>query len=160
MAALKVEYINIDALKPYEGNAKIHTEGQIEQIKKSIQDFGMNDPIAVWGPENVIIEGHGRLIACQELGIDKIPVIRLDGLTDEQRRAYTLVHNKLTMNTGFDIEKMNEEIAGIENIDMSAFGLVINNLDEDFSDFFGDAEKKEKKKKLIQCEHCGQWFEV
>lgn len=63
---LKVEYVPITELKTYENNAKIHTAQQIEQIKKSIQEFGMNDPIAVW-KDNVIIEGHGRLIALTEL---------------------------------------------------------------------------------------------
>ena len=60
---LKVEYIPIDNLKPYENNAKIHTAEQIEQIKRSIEEFGMNDPIGVWGHENLIVEGHGRLLA-------------------------------------------------------------------------------------------------
>ena len=105
---LKVEYIPIDTLKPYDKNAKIHTKEQIEQIKKSITDFGMNDPIAIWGKDNLIVEGHGRLMACQELGYKEVPVIRIDGMTDEQRRAYTLVHNQTTMNTGFDIEILND----------------------------------------------------
>ena len=57
---LKVEYNPIDNLKPYDKNAKLHTKKQIEQIKKSRTDFGMNDPIAVWGNDNLIIEGHGK----------------------------------------------------------------------------------------------------
>ena len=81
---LKVEYIPINEIKPYENNAKIHTEEQIEQIKKSIEEFRMNDPIGIWGKDNIIIEGHGRLMALQELGWDEVPVIRLDDLTDEQ----------------------------------------------------------------------------
>lgn len=122
MEKLKVEYMTTDALKPYANNAKIHTAEQIEQIKKSIQEFGMNDPIAIW-KNNEIIEGHGRLIACSELGIDQVPVIRLDALTDEQRKAYTLVHNKLTMNTNFDIDLLNMELDDITDIDMSDFGF-------------------------------------
>jgi ParB/RepB/Spo0J family partition protein len=96
---LEIEYIPIDELTPYENNAKIHTPEQIDQIKKSIAEFGMNDPIAVWREKNLIIEGHGRLTACKELGMTEVPIIRLDDLTDEQRRAYTLVHNQTTMNT-------------------------------------------------------------
>lgn len=119
---LKVEYIPIDDIKPYENNAKIHTEEQIEQIKKSIEDFGMNDPIGIWGKENIIVEGHGRLMALKELGWNEVPVIRLDDLTDEQRRAYTLVHNQTTMNTGFDLDVLNEELANID-LDMSMFGF-------------------------------------
>lgn len=122
---LKVEYLPINELKPYENNAKIHTPEQIEQIKKSIQKFGMNDPIGIWGKDNLIVEGHGRLMACKELGYKEVPVIRLDDLTDEQRKAYTLVHNQTTMNTGFDIDILNEELESID-IDMSDFGFDVN----------------------------------
>ena len=119
---LKVEYLPIDEIKPYENNAKIHTPEQIEQIKASIQQFGMNDPIGIWSKDNIIVEGHGRLIACQELGYTEIPIIRLDDLTDEQRKAYTLAHNQLTMNTGFDLDILNQELADI-SIDMQEFGV-------------------------------------
>ena len=119
---LKVEYLPIDEIKPYENNAKIHTPEQIEQIKASIRQFGMNDPIGIWSKENIIVEGHGRLLACQELGYKEIPVIRLDDLTDEQRKAYTLAHNQLTMNTGFDLDILNQELADI-SIDMQEFGF-------------------------------------
>ena len=118
---LTIEYMPLSELKAYSNNAKIHTAEQIEQIKKSIQEFGMNDPIAIW-KNNEIIEGHGRLIACSELGIDKVPVIRLDGLTDEQRKAYMLVHNQLTMNTGFDSDILNIELDDI-SLDMSEYGF-------------------------------------
>ena len=119
---LKVEYLPINDIKPYKNNAKIHTPEQIEQIKASIEQFGMNDPIGVWGKDNIIVEGHGRLMACQELGMTEVPVIRLDELTDEQRRAYTLAHNQLTMNTGFDLDILNQELADI-SIDMQEFGF-------------------------------------
>ena len=126
---LKVEYLPIEEVKPYKNNAKIHTPEQIDQIKASIQQFGMNDPIGIWSKENIIVEGHGRLLACQELGYKEIPVIRLDDLTDEQRRAYTLAHNQLTMNTGFDLDILNEELNNLE-IDMSEFGFDAINQEE------------------------------
>ena len=129
---LKVEYISIDDIKPYDKNAKIHTREQIEQIKKSIEEFGMNDPIGIWGKDNIIIEGHGRLMALQELGWDEVPVIRLDDLTDDQRKAYTLIHNQTTMNTGFDLDILNEELQNIE-LDMSDFGfeLELDDLEDE-----------------------------
>jgi hypothetical protein len=133
MSKLKVEYVPTDRLKTYEKNAKIHTAEQIEQIKKSIQEFGFNDPIAVW-KDNEIIEGHGRLIAALELGIEELPIIRLDNLTDEQRKAYTLVHNKLTMNTGFDFSFLAEELSSIVDIDMSEFGFGSFELNTDEDD--------------------------
>lgn len=133
---LKIEYIPVADLTPYEKNAKIHTQEQIEQIMASIEEFGMNDPIAIW-KDNIIIEGHGRLIACQNLGIDEVPIIRLDDLTDDERRAYTLIHNKLTMNTDFDIDILNDELEHIE-IDMSEFGFDIGTFEDEEMDFEDD----------------------
>ena len=128
---LKIEYVDIGMLKTYENNAKIHDADQIEQIKRSISDFGFNDPIAVW-KDNVIIEGHGRYIAAVELGIRAVPVIRLDNLSDEERKAYGLIHNKLTMDTGFDFDALREELEGM-SIDASQYGFDI------------DFEEKEKE---------------
>jgi len=125
---LKVEYIPINDITPYENNAKIHTPEQIEQIKKSIEEFGMNDPIGIWR-DNIIIEGHGRLMALKELGYEEVPVIRLDDLTDDQRKAYTLIHNQTTMNTGFDLDILNEELQSID-LDMSDFGFDEIKLDD------------------------------
>ena len=126
---MKIIKLNINDIKPYKNNAKIHTQEQIEQIKKSIEEFGMNDPIAVWGEENIIVEGHGRLEALKQLGYTEVDCIRLDHLTDEERKAYTLAHNKLTMNTDFDFDILNSELEDIEDIDMSDFGF-----DLDFED--------------------------
>jgi ParB-like chromosome segregation protein Spo0J len=139
--SLKIEYVNIDTIKPYANNAKQHPQEQIEQIKKSIQEFGNNDPIAVW--QNEIVEGHGRYEALKQLGVDKIPIIRLDNLTDEQRRAYTLVHNKLTMNSEFDFNMLDKELADLD-IDMSVYGFedLDINPDEFGTEFaLNDSEK-------------------
>ena len=124
MQKLEIEYVDIDSIKPYKNNAKLHPEEQIEQIKKSIEQFGMDDPIGIWKDE--IVEGHGRLLACKELGYTEIPVIRLDHLTDEERKAYTLAHNKLTMNSNFDIDILNEELENIIDIDMEDFGFSLD----------------------------------
>ena len=127
---MEIIKLKISELKPYDKNAKIHTQEQVEQIKKSIQEFGMDDPIAVWN--NEIVEGHGRLYACKELGIKEVPIIRLDHLTDEERKAYTLVHNKLTMNTDFDFELLTGELVDLaEDFDMTQFGFLENSIDLD-----------------------------
>ena len=126
---LKIEYVPIGSIKPYKNNAKLHPKEQIEQIKKSMQEFGNIDPIGVW--HNEIVEGHGRFQAAKELGIDIVPVIRLDELTDEQRKAYALVHNKLTMNSDFDIDILSDELDKIFDIDMSDFGFDLSLDDEE-----------------------------
>ena len=122
---LKIEYVDIDTIKPYKNNAKKHPREQIDQIKKSIELFGMDDPIGIWKDE--IVEGHGRLIACKELGYTEVPIIRLDHLTDEERKAYTLAHNKLTMNSDFDLDMLEEELNNLKelDIDMEDFGFDI-----------------------------------
>lgn len=118
---LKIEYLGVEELKPYENNARKHGGVDIEAIKKSIEEFGFNDPIGIW-KDNIIIEGHGRLLAAKELKMDKVPVIRLDELTDEQRRAYTLAHNKTAELSSWDFEKLEAELENID-IDMSDFGF-------------------------------------
>lgn len=133
---LKIEYLDKEQLKPYSNNSKIHTAEQIEQIKNSIQQFGFNDPIAIWH-ENEIIEGHGRLLAAMEMEeIEKIPVIRLDGLTDEQRKAYSIIHNKLAEKSSWDNDLLGEELKGlIEDFDFTDFGFgdfELTTLTEDF----------------------------
>ena len=134
---MEIVKVKIEDLKEYSNNAKIHTPEQVEQIKKSILEFGFNDPIAIDG-DNVIIEGHGRLMALKELGYKEVDCIRLAHLTDEQKRAYILVHNKLTMNTDFDFNILDSELAKIENINMADFDFEEmefneNDFDCDFS---------------------------
>lgn len=137
---LKIEYIPIDDLIPYSGNAKKHPASQIEQIKDSILEFGFNDPIATW--HNEVVEGHGRLYAAKELGLEKLPVIRLDDLTDDQRKAYTLIHNKLTMDSDFDTEILLDELQAID-LDMEKYGFDIDDYAPDLDDgYYGDERER------------------
>lgn len=155
---MKISYLPIDQILPYENNAKIHTDEQIEKIKASIQQFGMNDPIAIW-KNNQIIEGHGRFEACKELGFDTVPVIRLDDLSDEQRRAYMLVHNKMACATGFDYRQLFEELDSITEINMNVF-----DVGEDFEIEglfeFPEQQTEGKKTKTVKCPYCGEAFEI
>lgn len=133
---MKIEVLPIDQLKPYENNAKIHTPVQIAQIAASIQEFGNNDPIAV-DENDMVLEGHGRLLALRSLGYAEVECIRLAGLTEDQKKAYILVHNKLTMNTGFDFNILDAELARITEIDMAAFDFgSIDVSVEDFGEHF------------------------
>ena len=150
---LQIEYVDKRELKPYANNAKIHTAEQIEQIKASIEEFGMNDPIAVWH-DNEVIEGHGRLLALMEMDeITQVPIIRLDEMTDEQRRAYMLVHNKLTMNTDFDVDLLDIELDNILDIDMGGFGFDLSDDKEKPDDDLTDVPYVEKTSVVIDCEN-------
>lgn len=136
MPELKVVEVPVSELVEYENNAKLHPHEQIDQIANSIEEFGNCDPIGVWhnaDGEPEIVEGHGRLMALRKLGIETAPVIFLDHLTDEQRRAYALVHNKLTMNSDFDFEILADELADI-TLDMSEFGFDGIDINADFDE--------------------------
>ena len=125
---LKIEYVSIDSIMPYAKNAKEHPQQQVEQIKRSIKDYGMNDPIGVW--HNEIVEGHGRLMACKELGITEVPIIRLEHMSDEQRKQYMLVHNQTTMNSDFDLDILSEELDDLLDFDAEFYDFDIS-LDEE-----------------------------
>lgn len=135
---LKIEYLEVDKLKRYDKNAKKHPKKQVKFIANSIEQFGMNDPIAIWGEENIIIEGHGRLEACKSLGIEKVPVIRLDELSDEERKAYTLAHNKVA-ESEWDFDLLNAEMDDLFEFDFEDFGFEF--IDE-------EKNKKDTQKKV------------
>lgn len=122
---LKVEHVPIDKLVPYVKNANVHTNLQIEQIANSIEEFGFCDPVGVWENdkgEPEIVEGHGRVLAAKKLKLEQVPVIYLNAMTDEQRRAYTHVHNQLTRNSSFDTEILEQEIELLD-FDWQALGF-------------------------------------
>lgn len=157
---LSVEYVNIDKILPYKNNARQHGDDDVDAIMASIKEFGFNDPIGVW--KDIIVEGHGRLLAAKRLGMETVPVIRLDHLTDEQRKAYALAHNKTAELSSWDFAAMTTELASISNIDMAAFGFI---NPEDFGSddsYFQDQtiDQKEKKGKTCTCPNCGFEFEV
>lgn len=126
---MEIVKLKINDIFPYEGNAKLHPDSQIAQIKESIMEFGNNDPIAV-DENHIIIEGHGRWIALKELGYDEAECIILKGLTEDQKNAYRLVHNKLTMNSDFDIDMLNKELENI-SIDMAQFDFELPELNDE-----------------------------
>jgi site-specific DNA-methyltransferase (adenine-specific) len=134
---MEIVKIKLKDIIPYENNAKLHPKKQIEQIKTSIKEFGNNDPIAV-DENNVIIEGHGRYTALKELGYEEAECIVLANLTEDQKNAYRLVHNKLTMNSDFDLEMLKLELDKID-FDMEQFDFSFEEekkeLEEDDFDF-------------------------
>lgn len=127
---MKIEVLKLSDIRPYEHNAKKHPQSQIDQIAASIQVLGYRDLIAV-DENGVIVEGHGRFLALQQLGYTEAEVIRLTGLTEQQKRAYILVHNQLTLNTGFDPERLRREIESITTIDLADFDLELPDLEQE-----------------------------
>ena len=122
MTDLKIEYLPIEKLTPYENNTRKHEAADIKTIENSIREFDMCDPIGIWGDKNIIVEGHGRLLALRNLGYKQAPCIRLDHLTDEQRKAYAIAHNKTAEMSEWDFEKLEAELADID-FDMTQFGF-------------------------------------
>lgn len=129
---LKIEYLPVESLTPYEKNTRKHSETDIAQIKESIETDGFNDPIGIWGEQNLIVEGHGRLLAAKALNMQSVPCIRLDHLTDAQRRDYAIRHNRTAELSAWDFDALREEIADLEMEGFDLDGLNFD-LDEAFS---------------------------
>ena len=125
---LKIFYLPISELTPYSKNARKHAEKDVRNIKKSIQDYGMNDPIGIWSDKNIIVEGHGRFEACKQLGITEVPCIRLDHLTDKQRREYAIAHNATAELSEWDFDILPDELA---ELDLSDFDFDFGIDDEE-----------------------------
>lgn len=152
---MRIIKLNLSEIQEYYLNSKIHTDEQVKQIAKSIQEFGYNDLIAV-DEEYTIIEGHGRFQALQLLGYDEIEVVLLDHMTKEQQNAYRIIHNKLNMNTDFDLEKLKEEMESIVSIDMLSLGFSAKEL-EDLSrlELQLDTDEESQPRQNLRCPHCG-----
>jgi len=127
---LKIEYVPVKDITPYTNNARKHEIEDVSAIANSIKEFGFDDPIGVWGDENIIVEGHGRLQAAKVLKLKEVPVIHLDHLTDEQRRAYALAHNKTAELSDWDFDMLDSEIDNILDINMADFGFELITEDE------------------------------
>jgi hypothetical protein len=120
----QIEEWTLDRIIPYENNAKLHPDSHVNQIAASIEEFTFLDPVAV-DEKGEILEGHGRLLAAKQRGDRTIPVIQVTGLTEAQKVAYRLAHNKLTMNTGFDPEllKLDFEFLKESDFDLDITGF-------------------------------------
>lgn len=146
---MQIEKVKIADLLEYKNNAKEHPQWQIDQIVESIEKFGFNDPIAI-DENNTIIEGHGRLYALQEMGAEEVECIRLSHLGENEKKAYILAHNKLTMNTEFDADLLAQELGEIEGIDMSSFGFLLDPLIEVVEDDFDEEEVIEQQEPIAK----------
>ena len=153
---VEIVYKKIDELKPYEHNPR-KNDGAIDAVAASIAEFGFKVPIVI-DTDGVIVAGHTRLKAAQKLGVEKVPCIIADDLSEDQIKAFRLADNKVSELAGWDFTALAVEMSKI-NLDMSQFGFD-SGLDESvFDDLFAEAPAKEKEPKKVQCPHCGEWFE-
>jgi DNA modification methylase len=127
---LNIEHIPVDRLIPYARNARTHSDEQVAQIAGSISEFGFVNPILV-GDDDVIIAGHGRLLAARKVGLANVPVIRLGHLSEVQRRALVITDNKLSDNSGWDEELLALELEGLqaEDFDLDVLGFELDEID-------------------------------
>lgn len=148
MAEMKVVEMELRKIIPYENNPR-KNEKAVDAVMQSIKQFGFKNPIIV--DENmVIISGHTRRLAALKLSMDKVPVIIAKDLTEEQVRAFRLADNRVASFSSWDEAKLKEEIADINNIDLSDFGFKKDKIDDIFR------EKAEIKTHI--CPKCGhEW---
>ena len=139
---LKIEYLPIKALKPYEKNTRKHQKKDVDNIAKSIEKYGMCDAIGIWGEQNIIVEGHGRMMACKQLGMTEVPCVRLDHLTDDQRREYAIAHNATAELSEWDLDILPDELDELDLSDFD-FDFGIEDEEEDFDE--NDLERDDEK---------------
>lgn len=116
---VEAQFIPLDSLKAYDGNAKQHDNDNIDAIANSISEFGFRNPILAWHNEDgvpEIVAGHGRAAAAKKLRMEQVPVIFVDDLTDAQRRMLTLADNQTTLMTGWDKATIDAELDALETV--------------------------------------------
>lgn len=112
----EVQEVAVAELRPYERNAKTHSKEQVAKIAASIEEFGFLSPCLIDRDKN-IIAGHGRMLAAIDLGLETVPCVFIEGLTEAQRRAYILADNRLTELGDWDMDLVNEELADLLEMD-------------------------------------------
>jgi site-specific DNA-methyltransferase (adenine-specific) len=129
LGAKKIEMVSVDTLIPYAKNARTHSDEQVAQIAGSIKEFGFNNPVLV-DKDNSVIAGHGRLMAARKLGYKEVPVVKLEHLTESQRKAYILADNRIALNSGWDTSMLSLELQELkDDIDLSLLGFDADELD-------------------------------
>ncbi|MEO0144024.1 MAG: ParB/Srx family N-terminal domain-containing protein [candidate division WOR-3 bacterium] len=165
---IKIIWIDIDKIKRYENNPRIHTEEQIEKLKKSIQQFGFLVPIVI-DKNYQIVAGEGRYIASKELGLKEIPCIIADNLSEEQIKAFRIADNRIQELSMWDYEKLLLELKDLPVIDLSAFSeaevlqlerQLLNHFDIEFDVGNEFVEEKDKKEKKEEKKYTGITIEV
>ena len=144
----KVQEVRLDSLRPYEKNAKVHGQEQVNKIADSIREFGFLSPLLIDKDYN-IIAGHGRVMAAKQLGMETVPAVFIEGLTETQRRAYILADNKLTELGGWDAVLVSSELDDLKasgfDIDLTGFSIDDIIIDESAGAEFTEDELDDLK---------------
>lgn len=127
--ANKIEQIGIEKLIPYAKNSRTHSDEQVAQLAGSIKEFGFNNPVLI-SKDDIIIAGHGRVMAARKLGMTEVPCIRLEHLTETQRKAYIIADNRLALNAGWDNELLTIELNDLleDGFSLDILGFDANEL--------------------------------
>ena len=141
---MQIEQIQLATLIPYINNSRTHSDEQVAQIAASIKEFGFNNPILV-DKDSGIIAGHGRLQAARNLGLTEVPCVRLEHLTETQRKAYIIADNRLALNAGWDNELLSLELSELlkDDFDLDLLGFEADELDA----LLGNEEEGEEPEK-------------
>jgi ParB-like chromosome segregation protein Spo0J len=163
---MNIENTLITDLIPYANNAREHSDDQILQIASSIKEFGFNNPILI-DKDNGIIAGHGRLAAAKMLGMTEVPTIKLEHLTDAQRKAFILADNRIAINSTWNTDLLALELEDLQNdFDLKLLGFNEDEVNALIDPEFLPASEDEQGKldeldpKWIDCPHCGKEFDA
>ncbi|MGD9509707.1 MAG: site-specific DNA-methyltransferase [Geminicoccaceae bacterium] len=139
--AERIELWPVERLRPYERNPRTHSENQVAQLAASMVEFGFTNPILV-DETNGILAGHGRLMAARQLGLNEVPVVRLEHLSEAQKRAYVIADNQLATTAGWNDELLAEEVGWLrdERFDLDLLGFDATELERLLSLDGGEAE--------------------
>jgi len=147
---MKIETTPIDKLVPYVNNARTNSPEQVDQIAASIKEFGFNNPVLI-DKKNGIIAGHGRVMAARKLELKEVPTVRLEHLSETQKKAFIIADNKIAMNAGWDDELLALELKDLDDVmfDLNLTGFDAAQINEmfnvnDYDDFEPNVPDGEK----------------
>lgn len=143
----KIQELSVEKLKPYENNARTHDAKQVDMLAASISEFGFINPVLI--DKNLqIIAGHGRILAAKQLGLDKVPCVYIEGLSEAQKKAYILADNRLAEMSGWDMDMVTselEELDGLDfNVDLTGFSVddLLDDLNLENDSTYGDERER------------------
>lgn len=113
----QIEYVSLGDLRPWPRNSRVHSKKQIKQLVQSMRRFGFTIPVLI-DERNTILAGHARANAAEALGMKTIPCLRNEGMSPEEKRAYVIADNKLTLNAAWDDDLLAEELKALTEVEI------------------------------------------